>query len=643
MGKYSLLGQVIEFKDCNERFFDIQYRVWNAMDAASSEFNQWYDNCGDILTVLKGYEDIAGALIIRKANEPLFQELPQLGIYDLSEDRYDDDCLIIDESIKAFDVVADAYNSIIEQQAAEEEYRAERKANRGRVVGGGFGVDGALKGMATAGAMNAVAGAGHSVVNAIGNIGSAIEAASAKKELYNNGSVKKVLRDGIRSDILSCYNAHINMINDRKRDYYSTSFNSDKAGALFQNAKKVPEKREELLLESFKNCPWDEELLTYLFLTYKEERKNVWSISERFHVDLNDTAEAAFSQMYTAEARNSEAKAQTVKKDILEQMDMLGITQSATINVIEKDGITRILHGYESANEEKQNEMFAAVEAYSAADSNKASVIHSQGIWELASKYQVKFTTDEVETILGKVYTSEAKESEEEAQIARKKIKTIMKTLKVKESKTLDCLESDCLARLCCGYQTANEATCNEMMSKIKTYDALQKNKDPFVKKVQGRIEAIWSAEDGEIFDNVYLNTNIEKAEEVAEAIAFVKAKKRTTSGDKYLKALEGCNAQNIKKARQFQNPTTKLAMLAGIALVVLGIIFLFVDLGFVLSLAVVAAGVVLLVYYFSLKKIWDLLTLRGTLVHSQISASGHVERSSDKPANESGEDNGKN
>jgi hypothetical protein len=141
MGKYSLLGQVIEFKDCNERFFDIQYRVWNAMDAASSEFNQWYDNCGDILTVLKGYEDIAGALIIRKANEPLFQELPQLGIYDLSEDRYDDDCLIIDESIKAFDVVADAYNSIIEQQAAEEEYRAERKANRGRVVGGGFGVD----------------------------------------------------------------------------------------------------------------------------------------------------------------------------------------------------------------------------------------------------------------------------------------------------------------------------------------------------------------------------------------------------------------------------------------------------------------------------------------------------------------------
>lgn len=56
MGKYTLLGTTIEFKECNERFFDIQYRVWKAMDAASSEFNKWYDSCGDILTVLKGYE-----------------------------------------------------------------------------------------------------------------------------------------------------------------------------------------------------------------------------------------------------------------------------------------------------------------------------------------------------------------------------------------------------------------------------------------------------------------------------------------------------------------------------------------------------------------------------------------------------------
>lgn len=632
MGKYTLLGRTIEFEECSERFFDIQYRVWNAMDAASSDFNKWYDGCGDILTVLKGYENKAAELIIRHSNEPLFQELPALGIYDMSEDHYDEECLVIDESVDALDVVADAYNSIIAQQEAEVEYRAERKACRGRVVGGGFGLSGSLKGMATAGAMNAVSGAGHSIVNAIGNATSAMEAASAKRALYNNGSVKAVLRNGIRSDILSCFNAHINLINEKKNNYYIGCFDADKAGALFQNAKKLPEKRTELLIESFKNCPWDKDLLVYLFSTYKEDRKNVWDIGLRFHVDLHETAETVFSNMYTGAARTSEEKAQTVKKDIIEQMHQLGITDSGTIDRIERDGIARILRSYGEASDERRQEMFLAVDNYSATDNNKSAVIHELGIWELAKTYHVSFTPEEVEAILGKVYTSAAKKDEEQAQIAKKKIKTIMQTLGIKESKTFDELETDCLSRLCPDYQNANEAKCNEMLDKIKAYSALSKNKKPFINKIQSRIETIWSAEDGEIFDNVYLNTNIEDKKQVEEAITFIKAKKRTTSADKYLSALAGCNEQNIKKARQFQQFTTKLAMLVGVGLVVLGIIFLFADLGFILSVAVVAAGVVLLAYYFDLKKAWDLLTLSGSLVHSRISTTGQAQRTPVKP-----------
>ena len=632
MGKYTLLGRTIEFEECNERFFDIQHRVWNAMDAASSDFNKWYDGCGDILTVLKGYENKAAELIIRNSNEPLFQELPTLGIYDMSEDHYDDECLVINESIDALEVVADAYNSIIAQQEAEVEYRAERKACRGRVVGGGFGLSGSLKGMATAGAMNAVSGAGHSIVNAIGNATSAMEAASAKRALYNNSSVKAVLRNGIRSDILSCFNNHINLINEKRNRYYIGCFDADKAGALFQNAKKVLEKRTELLIESFKNCPWDKELLVYLFTTYKEDRKNVWDISLRFHVDLHETAETVFSNMYTGAARTSEEKAQTVKKDIVEQMHLLGITVSGTIDRIERDGIARILHGYSEASDERRQEMFLAVDNYSATDSNKSAVIHELGIWELAQKYHVSFTSEEAEAILGKVYTSAAKRDEEQAQIAKKKIKTIMQALGVKESTAFNELETDCLSRLCIDYQKANEAQCNEMLDKIKAYGALSKNKKPFINRIQSRIEAIWSAEDGEIFDNVYLNADIEDRQQVEEAITFIKAKKRTASANKYLNALAGCNEQNIKKARQFQQSTTKLAMLVGIGLVILGIIFLFVDLGFILSVAVVAAGAVLLVYYFNLKKAWDLLTLSGSLVHSKISATGQAQRSSIKP-----------
>ena len=623
MGKYTLLGTTIEFKECNERFFDIQYRVWKAMDAASSEFNKWYDSCGDILTVLKGYEKKATSLIINNSNEPLFNELPQLEIYDMSEDSYDEECLIIDESCDALDEVAEAYNGIIAQQEAEEEYRAERKASRGRVVGGGFGVGGALKGMATAGAMNAISGAGHSLVNAIGNAGSALEAASAKRALYNNSSVKTLLRNGIRNDILGCFNAHIRLINRRKDDYFVNCFDSDKAGALFQNAKKVPGKCVELLVESFKNCPWDEDLLVYVFTNYSSERKNVWIAAKRFHVDLHKVAEDCFSKMYTSNAKNSEEAAQKVKKEILAQMKELGITVSGTVDRIERDGVSRILGGYDVAGEEKRQEMFAQVDAYDAAERNKSVVIHEKGVWELAKKYRVSFSIEEIEKILGSVYTPLAKKDENEALKARAKMKTIMKELSVKESAVFDTLECDCLQRLCQGYQSADEQTCNAMIEKIKEYTALEKNKKKFLHGIQARIETIWAAEDGEIFDNLYLKIDIHNQEELANAITYVKEKGRTSSANKYISALQGCTEENIKKALLFQKPIMKYCKWAGFAIVLLGLIFAFCDAGMLLSIAVATIGVTMLVYYYNMKKAWDQLTLGGTVIHKMLSLSG--------------------
>ena len=629
MGKYTILGKTIGFEECNERFFDIQYRVWKAMEAVSTEFNQWYDSCGDILTVLKGYEQKATGLVIKHSNEPLFNELPQLGIYDISEESYDEECLAVEAVSNALDKVADAYNDIVAQQEAEEEYRAERKASRGRVVGGGFGVGGALKGMATAGAMNAISGAGHSIVNAFGNIGSAMEAASAKRALYNNASVKSLLREGVRDDLLSCFNAHIHLINTRKGDYYISCFDADKAGALFQNAQKVPGKREELLVESFKNCPWDKDLLVYLFTNYPAQRKNVWTAAERFHVELYQVAEECFSQMYNANAKNSEEAAQIVKKEIMAQMKELGITVSGTVDRIERDGVARLLQGYDTAGLDHRNDMFAKVNAYDASERNKSVVIHEKGVWELAKKYRVSFSIEEIEKILGKEYTPAAKKDENEALKAKSKMQDIMAELGVKASTIFDTLESDCVQRLCQGYETADEQTCNAMVERIKAYSALEKNKQKFLRGIQSRIEAIWAAEDGEIFDNLYLKTDIHNQAELANAIAYVKEKGRTSSANKYVSALQGCTEENIKKARLFQKPILKYCQWAGFAITALGFVLAFCDMGILLSMAVAAIGATLLVYYYNMKKVWSQLTLGGTLIHSMLSLTGKEVRNS--------------
>lgn len=629
MGQYVLFGKNITFSDSAERCYDYQERLWKARNDVESEFISWYKSCGNIQVVLTKYIETAMALINKYSIIPLYEDLSKIGIYDISKERFTDQCGDYEGFADAFDEVRGYYNSIIDQLEAEIEYREERKECRGRFVGGGFGFSGAVKGMATAGAMNAVTGAGHSLANAIGNAKSEHDAKAAKKALYENRETLSILLNAIKDDILHVYNAFMSFINKKKDQYISNVFYQDKAEALFQNAQKLPDKRIDLLSDAFTQCPWDYDILSYIFLNYREERKNVWNIAKRFHVNLFTVAEEAFRNMYDAVAQNSEAKAQSVKKDILLQMNELNITVSGTIDRIEKDGISRILNGYDLADEEKRQEMFAAIDGYDASDRNKSVVIHDKYIWELAKKYHVNFTPDEIEAILRKVYTPNAKQSEVQAQNAKSKIKIIMQTLGIRDSKTFNELESDCLARLCTEHQTANEAACNEMLKRIKAYDALDKNKKPYILKIQTRIEEIWSAEDGEIFDNVFLNTDIENSEEINKAIEFISAKKRTTDAEKYLQALNGCNSENIKKSKQFQRPGTRVSMYIGFALVALGIIFLFADLGFLLSIAVAAIGVVMLVYYYGLKKAWNLLTLGGTLVHDKISINGTSQRTS--------------
>jgi hypothetical protein len=69
----------------------------------------------------------------------------------------------------AYEWIQDKYEDIIEDQAAKSAYRRTRAQNRGRWVGGGFGIEGAVK----AGVLNAGSGIMHGAANIVGNTFSA--------------------------------------------------------------------------------------------------------------------------------------------------------------------------------------------------------------------------------------------------------------------------------------------------------------------------------------------------------------------------------------------------------------------------------------------------------------------------------------
>lgn len=618
MSTYILFGQQISFSEAQDRYSRLVSAYINALFATTTEFTTWYHACGSIEKVLQGYVSEADRLISKYVDGPLYEQLLDLEIYDVGKETYRDNCMVLEPAQTACRRFKGLIQKVNDAKDAEIEYRESRKQNRSRVVGGGFGLGGALKGMATAGAINAVTGMGHSVVNAFGNVGSSLSAASSKYSIYKDEETFNCLCAALADCLGSTFSAHIQIVNERKPHCIDVFSDSDRAEALLENAKRFPDKAQHLLLEAFKQDPASFDLLQYIFLNYRRERKNVLTIAKSFGISLSDTITSILSQEYTADAKTDESKAQAARKRILSLMDEMGLSESETLDQLEQDCLDRVVANY-LANAASCDEILNRIRDYTASEKNKQAIIKKHLIWQLGAEYHVEFTPEEVEAVIAPEYTQEARASTPAAESAKKQILYKMSVMGAQQSTTLDQLESDCVARLCTNYTHADEKTCDAMLEKIRAYPAQEKIKELYLKKVQGRIEEIWSAEDGEIFDNLYLKTNIEDQSQKDAAIAYIKEKGRTSSSSKYLNAVTNCTPGNIKKAVAYVSWNLCMAISAAILIIVSAVLLVAFDADIYLCMIPILVGAALLYFRSKLKKIWNTLTIQGTIFHPQI------------------------
>ena len=618
MSTYILFGQQISFSEAQDRYSRLVSAYINALFATTTEFTTWYHACGSIEKVLQGYVSEADRLISKYVDGPLYEQLLDLEIYDVGKETYRDNCMVLEPAQTACRRFKGLIQKVNDAKDAEIEYRESRKQNRSRVVGGGFGLGGALKGMATAGAINAVTGMGHSVVNAFGNVGSSLSAASSKYSIYKDEETFNCLCAALADCLGSTFSAHIQIVNERKPHCIDVFSDSDRAEALLENAKRFPDKAQHLLLEAFKQDPASFDLLQYIFLNYRRERKNVLTIAKSFGISLSDTITSILSQEYTADAKTDESKAQAARKRILSLMDEMGLSESETLDQLEQDCLDRVVANY-SANAASCDEILNRIRDYTASEKNKQAIIKKHLIWQLGAEYHVEFTPEEVEAVIAPEYTQEARASTPAAESAKKQILYKMSVMGAQQSTTLDQLESDCVARLCTNYTHADEKTCDAMLEKIRAYPAQEKIKELYLKKVQGRIEEIWSAEDGEIFDNLYLKTNIEDQSQKDAAIAYIKEKGRTSSSSKYLNAVTNCTPGNIKKAVAYVSWNLCMAISAAILIILSAVLLVAFDADIYLCMIPILVGAALLYFRSKLKKIWNTLTIQGTIFHPQI------------------------
>ena len=267
----TFLPYIQQSKDLFRSWYLSQYscdRVWRNLDAIMHE-----------LTDLVAPK----ALEILQAN----------GIYTIDYGMLSD--LFFNNCFDTFeDNAHEMMHKVVEIEGHQEDmadYRRERKASRGRVVGGGFGLSGALKGMATAGAMNAASGLAHSVGNMVGNIGSSIAASNSKSQVYS--AYKDRLTEDAGDfvwDVMKEMRAILKKEKNMSFEFQSSE-SREKGDAILNNIAEcnIPEDREqEMLAEALKLNYYNNEIYETIWIYFGDKTGDLVKMASYFDIPLEE-------------------------------------------------------------------------------------------------------------------------------------------------------------------------------------------------------------------------------------------------------------------------------------------------------------------------------------------------------------------
>lgn len=305
--KFNISGDkiIIPTEVKNERY--IKEQTKDLIARVGSIFDKWYGSQGDCNSVYRNSSEVLNSAvgpIIKKG----VQILNSQGVYRVDENIFKSQYLngYADDFHDVLSIMMEQIGEIEGQQNLEKQYRQIRKDNRSRVVGGGFGFSGAIKGMTQAGMMNATTGMLHSARNMIGNMGSSIAAGSNKAGVYKN--FKEPLEEAL---VQSAYNVRQGIRNALKKEAgiicrYVTKNESDQATAIFQSymQNRIPKNQQKSeMLKALQLNPYDMEIYQEIWKEYGDKNGDLCKMANFFDIPLEkyfkEVAETHGNEVFT--------------------------------------------------------------------------------------------------------------------------------------------------------------------------------------------------------------------------------------------------------------------------------------------------------------------------------------------------------
>lgn len=255
--------------------------------------------------------------------------------------------------------IRDQYAEIVLSEEDLDQYRRERRQNRGRVIGGGFGFSGAVKGMATAGAMNMALGAGHMLINGLGKITSSIAASSKKSKVFRDPDTLGTLQQGVGRTAFTCHYALIAALKQFSGD--ATASNgmvtpeaARAAAAMVQNAQKVadPQRALDMLMQALELNPYHPQWYLYMLERFGDTDGNLERVADYFGMSAIREKKAEQLHHFAASlSLETEEQAVHAQRQVREYSRQLGLCEETVDMRRIDDAVAQFDRAYRTVEE----------------------------------------------------------------------------------------------------------------------------------------------------------------------------------------------------------------------------------------------------------------------------------------------------
>lgn len=264
MAHLDLGGASLETSPERDALVSLRARYLKAGLKHQAAFFKHFESCTTADALFQSLPDVV---------ERAFNETTEMAAADIAAHKiYDLDLAAIkldlsdrvDTVREGFDGVQDRYFAILGKTAELDAQRTEARENRGRIVGGGFGVEDAVGGMALATAANVAIGITYGLANLTAKAGSMLGDAKKKRALLEDPQTKRDLGDFLCRLVLQGHKLVADVINRRSQTKVFDVISGEarrRGSALIENVSsgRVPEPEvRSVLVQALEHDPFSD-------------------------------------------------------------------------------------------------------------------------------------------------------------------------------------------------------------------------------------------------------------------------------------------------------------------------------------------------------------------------------------------------